>query len=176
MRKTMHLTIMLFILFQIGFAKEPSFLQYFFTVKNVLPETKNIGIFISEKQYKAQEKQIKRASAQTGIKALVFIIADARSIGKSIKELNSSDALVVCNSPILEKKSSRIFILSKTKDKKIPVITASKEYSDSGALLCLGKDENHRTQIILNLKQTDYLASKFTDESVQKLGISKIIR
>ncbi len=176
MQKIIKVAIILLLFAQLGLAKEPSFLQYFYTVKNILPETKNIGVFISEESYQTHEKQIKRASAQTGIKALVFLIKDARSIGKSIKRLNSNDALIICDSPVLAKKSSRLFILSKTKDKKIPVITASKEYSDSGALICLGKDENNRTQIVLNLKQTEYLASKFTDESAQKLGISKIIR
>lgn len=176
MQKTTLITAILLLLLQFGLAKEPSFLQYFYTIKNILPETKNIGVFISEEKYKDQEKQIKRASAQTGLKTLVFLIKDARSIGKSIKQLKTNDALVICDSPVLAKKASRLFILSKTKDKKIPVVTASKEYSDSGALLCLRKDENNRTQIVINLKQTEYLASKFTDASVQKLGISKIIR
>ena len=176
MQRIVQTITILLLLLQFGLAEGPSFLQYFYTVKNILPETKNIGVFISEESYKTQEQQIKRASAQTGIKALVFIIKNARSIGKSIKQLNTNDALVIYDSPVLEKKSSRLFILSKTKDKKIPIITASKEYSDSGALICLGKDENNRTQIILNLKQTEYLASKFTDESLQKLRISKIIR
>ena len=111
-----------------------------------------------------------------GMKTKVFLISDARSIGKSIKELKDVDVLLVYNSPVLVNKKSRLFVLSKCKDRKIPIISSSEEYAASGAFIHLGKDENKKTKIVINLKQSTYLAARFTDESTKKMGIAKLIR
>ncbi len=176
MRKLFYLAITVLFFIQFGFAKEPSFLQYFYSVKNILPETKNIALFIPQSIFEAQEIKIRRAAKQMGIKAKVFLISDTRSIGKSMKELKDVDILLVYNAPVLVKKNSRLFVLSKCKDKKITIISSSRDYMDSGAFIYIGKDENKKTKIVLNLKQTDYLAARFTDESTKKMGIAQLIR
>jgi len=157
-------------------AGEPSFLQYFYSVKKVLPGTKTIGVFIDEGTYKNKETQIKRAAKQTNLQAKIYLITDTKSIGKYIKQLQDVDVLLVYTNPVLNQKSSRLFILSRTKSLNIPIVSSSEEYSNAGAFLYIFKGENQKTQLVVNLKQTPYLANRFGEEATKKMGISKLIR
>jgi len=174
------LTKILFFILLVGFtianAAQPTFLQYFFSIKKVLPDTKQVGVFLPESEFSVQKEKIAMASKRSGIKVKVFLISDMKSIGENMKSINGIDILLVYENPLLMEKSSRMFILSKCKDKKIPLITASEKYSKFGALLGLLKDENGHSKIVLNLKYSPNLAAIFTDEYVKKTGIAKRIQ
>ncbi len=177
MKKTTFFLVAL-VLTQLGnvFAQQPTFLQYFFSIKKVLPETKKVGVFIPESEFSVQKNKIAQASQRAGIKTKVFLIQDLKSIGKNIQNLSDIDILLIYNTPILMKKTSRMFIISKCKDKHIPIITSSEEYSKFGALLGLIKGEDGHSKILLNLKLNPNLASVFTDDYVKKTGIFKRIQ
>jgi ribosomal protein L30E len=162
--------------FNLASAQEPSLLQLLFTVKKILPETKTIAVFITEKSYNTSQEKLARAAVQSQLEVKVYKISDSKSIGKSLKKLKNVGVLLVYNDPVLAEKKNRLFILSKSKSKKIPIISSSQEYSDSGALIHLSKGADKRTQIVINLKQSEYLSGKFTDEAKEKLGIAKLIR
>lgn len=176
MFRSFFVFLMIFIMAGFIQAQEPSYLQYFFTVKKILPETKTVGVFIDEATYSQKEVKIKRAATQSGVQVKVFLVTDRKSIGKFMKELQGVDVLLLSRNSVLDQKSSRIFILSRSKEMNIPVISSSQEYSKSGAFLYLYKDENHKTHMVVNLKQTPYLAHRFGDEEAKKMGISKLIR
>ncbi len=177
MRKATIL-LAVFVMAQVGnvFAGQPTFLQYFFSIKKVLPDTKIVGVFLPESEYSAQKNKIALASQRSGIKSKVFLINDMKSIGKSMQELSGIDILLVYNNPLMMKKASRMFILSKCKDKSIPIITSSEKYSKSGALLGLLKGDDGHSKIVLNLKHSPKLASVFTDDYVKKAGIAERIQ
>ncbi len=176
--KKIIIFLMLTVFMQAGnvFAAQPTFLQYFFSVKKVLPDTKTIGIFLPESEFADQKAKIAKASKLTGIKSKIFLIDDMKSIGQSIQSLSGLDLLLVYDSPLLMKKTSRMFILSKCKAKNIPIITASEKYSKSGAFLGLLKGEKGHTKMVLNLKLTPQLASLFTEDYLKKTGIKEQIK
>ncbi len=175
-KTTLILVIFVFALVGNVFAGQPTFLQYFFSIKKVLPDTKTVGVFLPESEFSAQKNKIAQASQRAGIKTKLFLINDMKSIGKNMQKLSGIDILLVYNTPLMMKKASRMFILSKCKDKNIPIITSSEKYSKSGALLGLLKGENGRSKIVLNLKHSPKLASVFTDDYVKKAGISERIQ
>jgi len=158
------------------YAGEPTFMQYFYSVKQILPETKEIGVFITEDQFNEQKDKLNRAAQRTGVKAQIFLVSDMKSIGKNIKNIGGIDILLISQAEVLMSKSSRLFILSKCKDKKIPIISASEEYSRSGALVGLLEGDDGKSKIVLNVKHSPYLASRFTDEFNKKAGIKELIQ
>jgi len=176
MRKITLITLALVLSTQICLANQPSPLQIFYSIKKILPEAKKVGVFIPEETFKNDETKIARASKQMGMEVKVYLIKDTKSIGKNMKKLKDVDILVVYDDPVLVNKSSMMFVLSKCKDKKIPIISSSEDYSNAGALIFLGRDDNKKIYYVLNLKHTEYLAAKFDDASVEKLGIAKLIR
>lgn len=157
-------------------ASEPTFLQYLYSAKQVLPESEQVGIFITQDQYDATKDDINKACQRTNFKAKVFIVSDMKSIGKNMKDVKKIDVLLITQADVLNEKSSRLFILSKSKDKKIPLISSSEDYSQSGALIGLLPGENGRSKIVLNVKHTPYLAARFTDEFNKKAGIKELIQ
>ncbi len=176
MKRLYSILLLVFLLAHFASAKEPTFLQYFFSIKKVLPSAKTVALFIPGDVYQAQQQKIARAAKQSNLKVEVFQVSDTRSIGQQMKLLKEVDILLVYNTPLLTQKSSIMFILSKSKDKQIPVISASQDYVKSGALIGLLHDENNRTELVLNLKHTPYLASHFTDDVLQKIRATQIIR
>jgi len=175
--KRLSVILLLFFLFiQTSTAKEPTFLQYFFSIKKVLPSARMVALLIPGEVYQAQQQKIMRAAKQSKLKVEVFRVSDTRSIGQQMKLVKDVDILLVYNAPVLTQKASVMFILSKSKDKQIPVISASQDYIKSGALIGLTHGENNRTQLVLNLKHTPYLASHFTDDVLQKIRAAQIIR
>lgn len=172
-------TITLFLLaimISIGTAKEPTFLQYLYSAKQVLPEMEQVGIFITQDHYDASKDEINKACSRTSVKAKVFIVSDAKSIGKNLKNVEGIDLLLVTQADVLNEKSSRLFVLSKSKDKKIPLLSSSEDYSTSGALIGLLPGDGGRSKIVLNVKHTPYLAARFTDEFNKKAGIKELIQ
>jgi len=176
MKKITLIILALVLSTQMCLANQPSPLQVFYSIKKILPEAKKVGVFIPEELFKAEETKIARASKQMGMEVKVYLIKDTKSIGKNMKNLKDIDILVVYNDPVMTAKSSMMFILSKCKDKEIPIISSSEDYSKAGALIFLGRDDNNKIYYVLNLKHTAYLAAKFDDASIEKLGIAKLIR
>ncbi len=151
-------------------------LQVLFVLKKVFPEAKEINVLVTSSQLAAQQKRIGRAAAQTQLKVKIFEINSPTDIGKAIKEIPEAGFLVVFADDELAKNSNKIYILSKCKEKHIALITSSRDYSDSGALLGVLLDANHKTNIVLNLKHNAFLASKFSDEFIQKAGIAEVLQ
>ena len=60
-----------------------------------------------------------------------------------------------------------LYILSKSNDKNISVVSNSEEYGEVGALLTLSKSENKKLKIVVNLKFKPELAAKFPPEFQQ---------
>lgn len=170
------LILQIFIFSSLAFGREVTLLQFFYTAKNVFPDVKEISIFLPAEQQAAEQPKIASAAAKMGLTVKLFLIDDAKSIGSNIKLLGNNTVLLVYDSPVLMEKSSRLFILSKSKEMQVPVITSSRDYSDSGALLGLFPDENNKLKLIVNLQHSPYLSAKFTDEFNQKIGAAEVIR
>ena len=150
--------------------------QYFFIVKKVFPDIKEINVIVDENDLANVKDDIAKAAGQAQVKAKIYPVSDFKSIGKTVKKVEKSSTLVVIPSPILTDKSSKLFILSKCKEKDIAVVSESKEYSESGALLGIFPQEGARTKIVLNLKHSQELLAKFTPDYAKEVGISEIIQ
>ena len=176
--KRLIATIISILLFQnlLIAANNPTPLQIFFIIKKVFPETQEVNLFIPNAVIADEQSKITRAAAQTQLKAKIFGIENATDIGKSLKKLEEGSILFILNSDIIQRKSTKLYILSKCKENKIALITSSSEYSNSGALIGIFKDENQKTQIVLNLKHYDYFKSKFTDDFIQQAGIASVLK
>ena len=177
MKRIVKLTI-LAILLGLGsvIAKSPTYMQYFYSVKQVLPEAKQIAVFLTKDKYEADKDALNKAAQRTQLKVKVLLASDMKSIGQGINNMGAVDVLLVSDAEVLNKKASRLFVLSKCKDKKVPIISASEEYSQQGALIGLLKGENGRSKIVLNVKHAPYLASRFTEEFNKKAGIKELIQ
>jgi len=177
MFKIFSIVIMMVLFYNFGaYAQKISPRQYFFTVKKIFPETENIDLFIEESQLDELKNEIAKAAAQAQVKVKIYPVNDTKSIGQSVKKLDNSSTLVVLPSPVINNNSSKMFILSKCKEKGISVVTESKDYSDSGALLGIFPQDGAKTKIVLNLKHSQELLAKFTPEYAQQIGISEIIQ
>ena len=157
-------------------AAEPTFMQYLYSAKQVLPDAKKIAVFTSQEKFDSDKDALNKAGQRTGLAVKVFVISDMKSIGSNIKMLSDEDVILVTNVSVLMNKSSKLFILSKCKDKKMPIISASEDYTQSGALIGLLKGDDGRSKIVLNIKHSPYLASRFTDEFNQKAGVKELIQ
>ncbi len=168
--------IFLLILSQSASAKNITWLQYFFAVKKIFPETKEIAVFLPQSEQSSQKEAMAKAAAKIGVKIKLYLVDDARSIGNNLKLVPENSVLIIYDSPVLMDKSSRVYILSRCKEKNISVVTASKEYSDSGALVGLLRGDDGRLKIVINLKFSPDLAAKFTPEFNQQAGVSKVLQ
>ncbi len=157
-------------------AKDVSSLQMMYVVKKVFPEAHEVALLIPKQYFDDKEKdKITRAAANTQIKVIVYAIEAYSDIGNALKNLGSQSLLMVNSSDILAESSSKLFILSKCKEKNISIIATSRDYAQSGALLGLF-NVNDKTQLILNLKHSrDDLKGRFTESFVQEMGIQEII-
>lgn len=150
--------------------------QYFFIVKKIFPDTKEISVIIDEKQLDNFKDDIAKAASQAQVIVKIYPISDFKSIGKSVKKINKSGILVVIPCPVLTNKSSKLFILSKCKAKDVAVISESKDYSDSGALLGIFPQDGAKTKVVLNLKHSQDLLTKFTPDYAKQVGISEVLQ
>jgi len=157
-------------------AKEANAMQLMYVVKKVFPETNDVALLIPKQNFDDNEKaHIARGAANAKLKVTVYAIDAHMDIGNAMKSLNDQSVLVVISSGILAESSSKLFLLSKCKERDISIIATSRDYAQSGALLGL-VSENNRTQLILNLKHSrEELKGRFTESFVQELGIQEII-
>ena len=156
-------------------AGEISALQLLYLVKQAFPEKEQVEVFINKDEYKEKETNIKVASAQMKFKINVHLIEQATDIGQAFGKIADNSLLVIFTAEVFNKSSARLYVLSKCKDKQVAIITTSKEYSDSGALLCVYKDENAQLKVVLNLKKNEHLKDRFTEEVIQKAGIQEVV-
>ncbi len=152
--------------------------QYLYMVHKILPEQKNVAIFMSEEQALKEQKKLTRAAASFKLKVSIYLIADARDIGKNLKRIKDGEPLILYDSPALMSKSSRQFILTKCKEKNIPVFSASMEYVKSGAFVgIIMKDGSKKVDhVMVNLKNFNKYATTFTDKFNMALGISEVMK
>jgi ABC-type uncharacterized transport system substrate-binding protein len=155
-------------------ANEASPIQILFTIKKIFPDIKEVSFFLIEDTYKDLKPKIERASIQSQITSKIYLIQDKLGIGQNIKNLEENSTLIILNSELYTENSTKLFILSKCKEKKINIITTINDYIESGALIGLIL-ENNQVKIILNLKQNGHLKEKFTPEIIQQLGITMVI-
>lgn len=157
-------------------AKDPTAMQTLFTVKQVFTDCSEVAIFISEAQYKEEEKSMQRASAITQIKPVIYYIKDAIEIGTNVRKLAEKIPLIIYNSDVISNSSTKMYILKNAKDKLIPVIALTNDYYISGGLLSLTINEEGKLEINANLKSNTEYASLFTPETIEKLKIVNIIQ
>lgn len=157
-------------------AQNPTPLQIFFAIKKIFPEIGEISVFISKTDFEKQKIKIGRAAAQSQLRAKLFPIGNSADIGRNLKQLGDSSILVIFDSDIFRQNKNKIYILSKCKEKKIKLVTSSKEYSDSGALIGILAGNDGKTHIVLNLKHRPDLQPVFTDARIQQTGIAEIIQ
>ncbi len=159
------------------YAKEPSFTQLFYVTRQIFPEAEELIIFLSNEQLSAAKTKINRASAQSKFKSKVYIIENSTMIGQSVQKLPKQSILLIMSSDVLMKNSNKLYILSKCKEKQIAIISPTREYSESGALVgIISNAENNKLDLVLNLKHNEQFKSKFTAELIQKLDIQEVIQ
>ena len=150
--------------------------QFFYIVKKLFPEASEIAVFISPETLSEQKTMLDRAAAQNKVKATVYLIETSTDVGKRIRELKENSILVIFDSSVLLKKSTQLYVLKNCKEKQISVFTSSREYSDLGALLGIIKSSDSTVNLVLNLKQNEYLKPKFTDVFIKNTGIAEVIQ
>ncbi|MCK5147490.1 hypothetical protein KAR48_12105 [bacterium] len=149
--------------------------QYLTMAKMAFQDAKEVIVFISEADLAKEKDIINRAALQNKLKVKIYLIANSIDVGKRMREIPSNSILVVYQSEVLRKKSTQLFILKKCKDKQIAVITSSNEYSELGALIGLVKT-NGRFELVLNLKQNSWAATRFPTDVIERLGIGRVIQ
>ncbi len=157
------------------FAQDANASQFFYMVKKLFPEQKDVAIFISQEALSSKRKLMDRAAAQNGIAAKIYLIESALDVGKRIRDLPDESVLVIFNSNVLMKKKTQLYILKNCKTKKISIFTSSRDYTELGALFGIIKNES-TFELVLNLKHNEFLKPKFTDAFIQQAGISEVIQ
>jgi len=56
------------------------------------------------------------------------------------------------------------------------MITASRDYADSGALLTLLPNAEGKIDLVVNLKHNEHMHAQFTDAFIQENGITEVIQ
>ncbi len=154
----------------------PTPLQMLFSIKKVFPEVKEVSVFISKGQLASEQEKITRAAAQTQLKVVLYPIDNASDIGSSIRQIPEKSFLVIFDSAVMDQNSSRLYILSKCKERGISLVTSSSAYTESGALLGVLSGQDQKTDLVVNLTHNEQFQSKFNPDYVQQTGITRVIR
>ncbi|MBP7461508.1 MAG: hypothetical protein KBA26_09490 [Candidatus Delongbacteria bacterium] len=157
-------------------AKDPTSMQIFYTMKKVLPGYSEVAVFISKELFTANEKSIQRGAMAAQLKPTVYMIENPVDIGENMKKLSDNSLLLLYNTDVIQTNSSKLYILKNAKQKNIAITTLSADYSASGAFLYLAVNAEGKLDIVINLKVSENLADKITPELQQELGIKEIIR
>jgi ABC-type uncharacterized transport system substrate-binding protein len=177
--RTLRLTILLLLVLSTSqlFARNATAAQYLYMISKVIPEKKKVAVFMSRDLVEKEKGKLQRAAATFGVTVTIYVIEGARSIGTSLKKLSGDDVLVVYETSVLVQKSSKMFILSKCKEKGIPVVSPSEEYAKAGAFIGIFVNEKFKmTGLIINLQNHADLAPKFTEEFNVSLGITEVLK
>ncbi len=149
-------------------------LQVFYIVRQGFPEQTEVSVLITEADYHRQEKKIGRAAAQMQLKVTIHVVRNSLDVGKAVKRTPNKSILVVFDNPALTSSKTKLYVLSKCKDKKVSIVTTSQAYSESGALLGV-YNEKENVKIVLNLKKNSHLKAMFSEEVKTKLGVSEVL-
>jgi len=159
------------------FARNATASQYLYMISKVIPEKKNVSIFMSKDLVDKEKPKLERAAVTFGLTVKIYLIDNARTIGSSLKKIESDNALVVYGSPVLDEKTSKMFILSKCKEKGIPVVSSNEEYAKAGAFIGIIVNEKFKmSQLLINLQNHADQSSKFTEEFNLSLGITQVLK
>ncbi len=175
MKKFFYSYLILLISIQFCLANTISWSQYFFAIKQIFPDIKNVSVLLSEEAVQSQKKAISHSAAPFNVKVKLFPVKDTREIGNQLKMIEDGGVLIVLDDPMFMNKSSMFYILSKAKDKNISVVSSSQQYAEAGAFLTLIKDSSKKLKVVVNLRFKPELASKFTPELQQKLGVAEVL-
>ncbi|HHM02471.1 MAG TPA: hypothetical protein ENJ15_05605 [Caldithrix abyssi] len=177
MRKLSLVLVLLMFLGGPLWAKNATAAQYLYMVNKVLPEKKNVSIFLPSELLSKEKPKIERAAATFGIKVKIFLIETARSLGEGFKQLKDDEVLIVYESDVTSVKSSRLFILKKCKERNIPVVTPMAEYSKAGAFLGIIVNDKFKMQdLLVNVQNYAQYAPKFTEEFNVAIGVTQVIK
>ncbi len=159
----------------VGSAKEVTPMQVLYTTKQFFPTCSEVVVFSSKEYFQKNKDKIARAAAQNKIKPHVYIVEKSTDIGNALGTIAENSILIIFDSATLDQSNNKLYILSKCKTKKITIITSSQQFSDSGALLGILLDKDHKIKMVLNLKHNSFLKDKFTPDTIAKFGIAKVI-
>ncbi len=154
----------------------PSSPKIFYVIKSLFPETQKVYVLIDQNSLPGEKENIARAAAQNKFKVTIFPVDLAADISKALREIPENSVVVVYNSEIFSNKSSKLFILKKSKEKKLALVACTEDYSRSGALVGIIPQASGKTKIVVNLKHSPAYQSKFTSDLVQQTGIAEVIR
>lgn len=175
--KLLFIAILLGVFSGQAFARNATAAQYLYMISKVIPEKKKVAIFMSKELVGKEKTKLERAAATFGLTATIYLIDNAKTIGTSLKKLTGNEALVVYETPVLSEKSSKMFILSKCKEKGIPVVSSSVDYAKAGAFIGIIVNEKFKlTELLINLQNHSDQSSKFTEEFNLSLGITQVLR
>lgn len=171
------LVILLFCSITQLFAKNALASQYLYLVNQIIPDKKDVAVFMSKDLVDKEKIKLERAAATFGLNITIYLIDSQRTIGRSLKKLDDNCSLIVYETPVLEEKSSKMFIISKCKEKGVPIISASEEYAKAGAFIGIIVDDKFKiSQLFVNLQNHGDLAPKFTEEFSLALGVTNLIK
>ncbi len=156
-------------------AAEVTPLQLFYLVRQAFPEQQAVSVLITKNDFEKVEAKITRATAQMKLKATVHTVDSSADVGKALKKVPKSALLIIFDNAMFTSSKTKLYILSKCKDKRNLIVTSSKTFFDSGALLCIYTDENKQMKIALNLQKNADLKAQFTEEVIQKIGIGEVV-
>ncbi len=157
------------------YAKDVTPLQIFFLVKQAFPQATEVSVLLTQDDYNTHETALKRATAQMKIKAKVHIVSGSQDVGLALQKVPEKSPVVVFDAPTLSNSSTKLYVLSKCKEKQIPLITTSEAYLASGALLGIFRDESDKVKITLNLQQNEHLKDTFTQDVIDKIGVKEVL-
>ena len=158
-------------------AKNATAAQFLYMINKILPEKKNVTIFMAKDILEKEKPKLERAAATFGMKVKIFLIENARSLGEGFKQVSDNDVLVVYENSVTTQKNSRLFILKKCKERNIPVVTPMASYSQSGAFLGIIVDDKFKMKdLLVNVQNYAQYAPKFTEEFNVANGITQVIK
>jgi hypothetical protein len=158
-----------------GFSKDITPLQLLFVAKKVFAEKQKAYVMIDKKGFREFEEGLKRASVQMQVELQIYLIGGKADVGNAFKEIEDNSLLIIFDSAFLTESSTKLYVLSKCKDNRISIVTSSKHYGDSGALLTLFNDELGNTKIQLNLQKNEDHKDRFTKELIENSGINEVL-
>ena len=177
--KALNFFLIIVVILFVGqaFGRNATAAQYLYMVNKVVPEKTEVAVFMSKDMVDHEKQKLERAAATFKLKVTIYVIESQRTIGESLKSLNENTALVVYDTPLLADKSSKMFIISKCKEKNIPIISPSEDYAKAGALVGIIVDESFKmSRLLINLSNYSEIVPKFTEEFTLALGVTELIK
>lgn len=175
MRKVLFSCIVCLIPMIIFGQNDPTPLQMVYVIKKIFPEVQEITVFIDKNEVNTFKSKFNQAGVSKNLQIKMYPIDTAADIGNSIKNVPENSTLLIMNNEVLTNTKSRLYILSKSKEKNIKLVSSSQDYVDSGALIGIIMTANNEIKIIVNIKHCPQFKSKFTSSFIEQAGIAAVI-